>query len=317
MRVVVGWSLAGLAALAVLALAVPVPAGRFPVAQAVSFRAVVGLGLAGLGGLLLAAPWTRTRLAPLAVVLLIGALAQAAVLGTRSWSRSAGTEGPRDLTVLTYNLRWDSVPPATVARLARGHGADVIVLPETSPSSVAQVAQLLVAETWAWWYAAGSRPADGGGTGVLVSSSVGTYRVGDDLHSAHGSIVLAPVSGAGPTIVAAHPVAPSSRGQMGPWRTETEQVAAVCRRTPDVVVAGDLNSTVDHPALAAASPCVDAAVLAGRGAVGTWPTTLPSWLGAPIDHVLVDGRRWRVLEVQVLDETGSDHRPLVARLARR
>lgn len=307
--------LTAVGAAGVLVLSVPLLAGSYPVAQVVSFRTIVALALAGAGGLLLAVPWLRARALPIAVVLLVGALVQVAVLASRSWPRQTGGSG--DLTVLTYNVQWDSVPAQRIAALATRERADVVVLPETSSATVQQVASLLGADGWAWWYATGSRPADGGGTGVLIADSVGSYAEGPQLPTAHGSIVLTPTSGAGPTIVAAHPVAPSSVGQMAQWRDETSRVVAVCRDTPDVVLAGDLNSTLDHPALSAASPCVDAATQAGRGAVGTWPTSRPAWLGAPIDHVLADGRRWRVVAVSVLDESGSDHRPLVARLARR
>jgi endonuclease/exonuclease/phosphatase (EEP) superfamily protein YafD len=41
-------------------------------------------------------------------------------------------------------------------------------------------------------------------------------------------------------------------------------------------------------------------------------------LGAPIDHVLADGRVWRVTGYAVLDAVGaSDHRPVLAHLTRR
>jgi len=45
----------------------------------------------------------------------------------------------------------------------------------------------------------------------------------------------------------------------------------------------------------------------------------PSWLAAPIDHVLV-GSAWSVRAFEVVtsaDAAGSDHRPVLARLERR
>jgi endonuclease/exonuclease/phosphatase (EEP) superfamily protein YafD len=121
-----------------------------------------------------------------------------------------------------------------------------------------------------------------------------------------------------PTLVATHLRAPSARASMHEWRAHTAGIAAVCRSTPGVVVAGDLNATLDHPGLRDLGPCVDAAVQAGAGALGTWPARVPSVLGAPIDHVLVDGRAWRVTGFAVLPAVGgSDHRPVVAHLARR
>jgi endonuclease/exonuclease/phosphatase (EEP) superfamily protein YafD len=55
----------------------------------------------------------------------------------------------------------------------------------------------------------------------------------------------------------------------------------------------------------------------GSAAVGTWPTSLPALVGAPIDHVLAS-TDWSVTGIEVLetmDASGSDHRPIVARLA--
>ncbi len=60
--------------------------------------------------------------------------------------------------------------------------------------------------------------------------------------------------------------------------------------------------------------CRDAARAVGAGAFATWPTRMPSLLGAPIDHVLATGS-WTPLGFRVIethDDAGSDHRPIVA-----
>ncbi|KTR93270.1 hypothetical protein NS220_13200, partial [Microbacterium testaceum] len=92
----------------------------------------------------------------------------------------------------------------------------------------------------------------------------------------------------------------------------------------DVILAGDLNSTLDHLAGlgrdgGTVGECRDAAAEAGAAAVGTWPVRLPTGLAAPIDHVLV-GSAWEVRGFEVrtdFDDAGSDHRPIVATLSRR
>ena len=105
---------------------------------------------------------------------------------------------------------------------------------------------------------------------------------------------------------------------MPSWRAETRLIAATCADTPGAIVAGDLNSTLDHPGLQELGPCVDAARAAGSASSGTWPADVPTALAAPIDHVLVDGRAWRVTGFEVLPATGaSDHRPIVATVTRR
>lgn len=91
-----------------------------------------------------------------------------------------------------------------------------------------------------------------------------------------------------------------------------------------MIVAGDLNATVDHfdgygAAGGDLGGCRDAAAAAGSAAVGTWPVRLPALLGAHIDHVLV-GSEWTVDGFSVIagfDDAGSDHRQIVATLSRR
>lgn len=318
--------LAGVTAVVLVVLTVPVGGGLYGVAQLVSFRAVLAVAAGAAAVLLLALPWTRRRLLPVALVLALGAVAQVAVLGWRSVPASgAGTsvvaaaQGAADaeVVVLSFNTL-DVVPAATLAALVDDHDADVVVLPETSPATAHDVADLLAAR---------GRPlqvhtADGhvpwiAGTALLVSPAVGRYPGAEELPTRLGSLRAEP-AGDGPVLVAAHPLAPSRRSAMPAWRDETALVARSCADTPGAVVAGDLNATLDHPALRDLGPCVDAARAAGAGARGTWPAGAPALLAAPIDHVLVDGRAWRVTRFEVLDATGgSDHRPVVAHLVRR
>lgn len=102
---------------------------------------------------------------------------------------------------------------------------------------------------------------------------------------------------------------------MDDWRAGLDWIRAQCRELgPELILAGDLNATVDHLDL---DGCRDAAAEARAAATGTWPSTTPAWLAAPIDHVLV-GSAWHVREVRAVDATGgTDHRALVAVLARR
>ncbi|WKK70937.1 endonuclease/exonuclease/phosphatase family protein [Rathayibacter oskolensis] len=114
---------------------------------------------------------------------------------------------------------------------------------------------------------------------------------------------------------------PPIPGVMDDWSSDLGRLAALCSTEDDVVVLGDLNSTVDHwsgiPGTAALGACSDSGTLANAAAVGTWPTSLPAVLGAPIDHVLFSGR-WDVSGYTVLedhDDAGSDHRPVLAQLS--
>ncbi|MEZ0448548.1 endonuclease/exonuclease/phosphatase family protein [Cellulomonas sp. ICMP 17802] len=314
------WTVAAGVALVLVALAVPVAAGVWPVAQVVAFRAVLALG-AGVAALaLLAVPWTRHRVLPVALALALGAVAQGAVLVGRSVPQQVADASPdATVKVLSFNTL-DTVDAALLADLVLDHGADVVVLPETSERTARATAQGLAAagHPMQLLTADGSTPSVAG-TALLVSPRVGDYPVAEALPTRLGSLRATPADAAGsPVIVAAHPLAPGRRGAMPTWRAETRLVAQACARTPGAIVVGDLNATLDHPGLQRLGPCVDAARAAGAAELGTWPASAPRVLAAPIDHVLVDARAWSVVGFQVLPRTGgSDHRPILATLARR
>ncbi|ROS30957.1 endonuclease/exonuclease/phosphatase family protein [Cellulomonas sp. PhB150] len=315
-----GWALAGLAAVVAVVLAVPLGAGMLGIAQLVAFRAgiAVASGAAALVvvalSLLLPRP-ARTAAVPLLVVLVLSGVAQVGVLVARSTAAEPEARGEESVVVLSFNTL-GRAQPRTLAALVRQEGADVVVLPETSAATATATAALLADEGIAMQVrTAPSVDPFVDGVALLVSPAVGRYSDAEILPMRHGALS---VTGDGPTLVAVHPVSPSSVGSMPTWRTETRAAADACASRPGAIVAGDFNATLDHPAMQHLGPCVDAADAVGRSTSGTWPASAPTWLATPIDHVLVDGRTWRVLDFDVLPATGgSDHRPVVATLERR
>jgi len=303
-----------------VALALPVDGGFYPVAQLVAFRAILGLGAVVMAVLLVALPATRRALLPLVIACVVGAAAQGAVLVWRSVPHAAApAAGADDVVVLSFNTL-DVVTPAELADLALAHHADVVVLPETSRRTAFKVAALMAQTGHPMQvHTAIGHAAFVTGTALLVSARVGSYPSSDTLPTTFGSLRADPADPtASPVLVAAHPVSPGSRSVMSAWRSETALIARTCATTPGAIVAGDLNATLDHPGLRDLGPCVDAARAVGAAAHGTWPSSAPSLLAAPIDHVLVDGRAWRVVAFEVLPRTGgSDHRPILATLVRR
>ena len=133
------------------------------------------------------------------------------------------------------------------------------------------------------------------------------------------SVVARPVDGSGPTIVGVHLVAPLP-GEFANWSSDLEWMAGACA-DPNVIIAGDFNSTIDHftglgNGQATLGDCIDAAAVTNNAAVGTWPTMLPPLFGAPIDRVMAT-KNWRVTGMRVIenyDGYGSDHRPVLAQL---
>jgi endonuclease/exonuclease/phosphatase (EEP) superfamily protein YafD len=294
-------------------------------AQLVSFRAILAIGLGILAAVAAGVAVLRRRgsvAAGLAIVLTAASVGNAAVLMTRS---GAGDPPEGELTVVAWNTEHGTASPASIAELVRMTDADVVSLPETDEHTADEVAALLRQESreLAPFTTYGERGDSRVPTSVLISAELGEYRLDESAGSTPllPSAAWLPVDGSGPTIVAAHPIPPLP-GTMGPWRGGLGWVAGQCDG-PDVIIAGDLNATLDHlSAIGGAAligQCRDAAAEVGAASSGTWPTSVPAWLAAPIDHVLV-GSAWSVAGVEVLtafDDAGSDHRPIVAVLDRR
>jgi len=259
----------------------------------------------------------------LALIVLVFGLINVAVLATRGIGNpSFATKSGSDITVLSWNTLGDAPGAQAIAHLALETDADVVTLPETTRATADEVAALL---------AAGGHPmtvhsiafdqvSKARSTSMLISTKLGDYRVDQTPGSTSTlpSIVARPSDGSGPTIVAVHAVSPIPT-ELNRWKSDLRWLSTLC--TANTIMAGDFNATLDHMVGLAQSgknfgDCTDAAASTGNAAVGTWPTTLPALIGAPIDHVMTTAH-WRVTGMRVIeneDTAGSDHRPIVAQL---
>jgi len=264
-----------------------------------------------------------------AVLLLVFAAVQAGIVGVRGIGRDDFSEPvPTDVTVLAWNTLGGAPGAERIAQVALEQQADVVSLPETDAETTAAVVALMAEQGRVMW----SHTVDGRApTSILVDTALGPYQAATaedgttplDPTPGMPTIVAVPASGTGPTFVAAHPISPVP-DHMDDWRTGLAALAELCSADgADVVVAGDVNATLDHMAGLGTGRgdlgrCRDAAVGTANGSVGTWPTDLPPLLAAPIDHVLATGQ-WLPTGFRVLtdlDDSGSDHRPVVAQLSR-
>lgn len=300
----------------------------FPVTQAISFRTLsVALAASVLLILLVvAAVWRRARrfTGSLALVFLAFVAISLAVLSLRGFGATTEAEkAPGDVTVLAWNTLGDAPGADTIAELANSVDADVIALPETSQETGLRVAELMTeagrpmtALTSSFDLVSKARS-----TTLLISAELGSYTRQTDRGdtSTLPTLVATPDDGTGPTLIAAHPIAPVP-SEMANWRDDLSWLSTVC--TGDTIMAGDFNATLDHLSRLADGPgtdfgqCVDAAAATGNGAVGTWPSDVPALLGTPIDHVM-STRGWEVSSTRVIhqqDGSGSDHRPVIAHL---
>lgn len=151
-------------------------------------------------------------------------------------------------------------------------------------------------------------------TSVLVSSTLGEYVRTEGPATRAGVVRVEPASGQGPVVVGVHLRAPTAQDTDG-WAEELRAVRELCdaRGPQGLILAGDLNATLDHRPLQDLGRCSDGAAAAGVGGSATWPARLPRLLGATIDHVIVDGS-WEPTGALVADDGDGDHRGVVVRV---
>ncbi len=303
--------------------------GRAPFAQVVAFRpqlAVITVALAALGAL---GAWTRrSGPDPLLVAMALGlvglvALVQVGARGIGS-APAVGT-GTSDadggsLVVLSLNTYKGQADPDALAELVRSRSPDLVALPEARGDLRRRLASRLDDDQGGSGYRAYSADDvdDASGMTVFVRSSLGRPTVTQDRSGTYPSIVVdlprsAPGVASGLRFVAVHPRSPRPGGT-GSWARDVSGLSRWCDAGRPTVLAGDMNSTEDHRVFAdATARCTDAGSATGDGVAGTWPSWLPGFLGAQIDHVLTaDGPRPTAFEV--VPAAGTDHRAILARI---
>lgn len=304
----------------------------FPMAQVMSFRALITLGFGALLLIFLLLALARPLRAfalSLVLVTAVALVANIAIIVTRGTGvQTLPAKTATSVRVMTWNTAGAATDADTIAQTAVAMGADIVALPETTidtGESVAVAMRELGQPMWAYHTEYGTDGWAADSTTLLISPDLGTYSViassedGSSNTSTVPSVVAMPVTGDGPIVVAAHAVAPRE-ASMDDWRHDLQWLADQCA-SDSVIMAGDFNATIDHMTRLGVDGgtlgrCSDAAVRTGNGSVGTWPTRLPALVGAPIDHVLASAD-WTPTGSVVLtsfDDAGSDHRPLVVQL---
>ncbi len=296
-------------------------------AQAVSLRGM-GIAVALLAVLVcillssLIRP-LRGFLAGITTILVLFSVANAAILITRGVGNDDFADtapDPASITAAAWNTLGNSAEPSVVAQFAVDVHAQVFSLPETTREATQQIAdtiEQLGGPRMTVLHIALDDTTRARSTGLLIAADLGEYSLTQELGqtSTLPSVVAVPTGNTAlPTIVAVHTIPPLTE-TMDAWRSDLSWVTSACTR-PNTILAGDFNATVDH--LGTAINCTDAALATGHAALGTWSTAFPALLGAPIDHVMYT-REWKataMLVDQKHDDSGSDHRPIVARLSR-
>ncbi|WP_228991580.1 endonuclease/exonuclease/phosphatase family protein [Streptomyces sp. DH8] len=303
-----GWAVAGIAgALAgVLAFhrAVPNTPGRVG-SLLESFLPWLGVAVA----LLLAVALVR-RSAVALVSVLLPVAAWVHLFGGLLLPGTGG--GVRELTVVQHNVSDENRDPAATARALIEAGADLVALEELVAPQLAVYEKALAADyphhvvrgtvgLWSTYPLSGERPVDIKPADIPEGWSRGVRAV---VHSPYGDVAA----------YVAH--LPSVRigagGLASQRRDESARLlgrAVAAERTDAVILLGDLNGAVEDRGLA---PLTSRLNVAERGFAFSFPAAFPV---ARIDQVMA--RSATVGHIRTLPATGSDHLPVLARVALR
>lgn len=233
------------------------------------------------------------------------------------------------LTVMTFNVGNGLAPPERLVSYLRQSGADVVGLQELDAAQAEAIARGL-ADAYPHQILAG-----GGFTGRgLLSRSLIVEREWLSFSPGRPDLrAVVEVAGRGMTIVVAHPPPP----RLVRWGIafdpmtliQIERLAAVAFAGAPTILLGDFNFSPRHPSYAqlVAAGMHDAFAGAGIGRGATFPLRPGrvrrvnhrlSWI--PLPRLVRFDYVWHTPDLETLaawvgESTGSDHRPVLARLA--
>ncbi|MFG2328999.1 endonuclease/exonuclease/phosphatase family protein [Streptomyces sp. NPDC048604] len=219
--------------------------------------------------------------------------------------------GAGDLVVAQHNVSDENADPDGTARALRDAGPDLVALEELTPAALPRYSAALARTyphdavdgsvgLWSRYPLRDVRPVDLRPDGLDDPG----WRRGLRATAAtpHGDVAV--------YVVHLPSVRIGAGGFRSEWRDDSaRKLGRVLAAEPleRVVLAGDLNSTLDDRAL---SPVTDRLAGPRSGLAFSWPASLPL---ARIDQVLVRGGA--VGAVRALPATGSDHLPVLAHLS--
>lgn len=257
--------------------------------------------------------WRRDRLLGGAAALLVTAHVLVVAPGLGAADLPAGAQQAPRLRVVAANLLKSNPDVAEAGAVLRALDADVLVLVELRPDSLAVLRHSGALAELPF------DTVDGPPEDVEVFSRLPLRDV-EHVEAAAGlpqPRAVVDVQGVAVRLRGAHPLPPvpgleqAGRTSMASLREEVR-----AERLP-LVVAGDLNADRHYPLFddLLGEGLRDAAEQRGRGLSRTWPQRLPL---LELDHVLVRdglGARLAVLDQRDLALPGSDHRAVLADLA--
>ena len=223
------------------------------------------------------------------------------------------------LSVVTFNTG-STLTPDGFQELIDSFSPDVIVLAETS---AVEAQQALKATSYAGTIFetpnAGFTSTYNGSiapTTVIVNKSLGAAKLTAGPANSFGTVAIEFEHPELPTIIGVH-TAPPLPGLMHAWKADLERVVEFGESSKKpMIIAGDLNATLRHGALAERSRLIDAQEFCATlpWHMGTWHSQFPEFLQTPIDHVLITPEL-QAISCQTIRIGRSDHLALETKIA--
>lgn len=222
-------------------------------------------------------------------------------------------DGRETLTVLSANVYRGKADAQALVELVERNDVDLLAIQELTPSFARELRQAGIGRRLPEAVEEMRPEAAGGGIYSRLPLRPIAPRSQTFFRQPRAELRLP--GGGRLRVVDVHPLTPGRTG-IDVWEDSLADMPTTGDGAPWILV-GDFNATLDHSRLRELLDrgYRDAGAVAGEGLVPTWPNegrTVPPMI--TIDHVLAD-ERLGVVDYQVEDLPGSDHRPLLTELA--
>lgn len=283
----------------------------------VAFAPYVTLvGLLGVGLLALVRNWWALGVSALCVVLLALMVTPRAIATDTAGTSSA--YGP-SLRVMAANIAIGEGDEGTLLEWAKEYDIEILAVQEMTELNVDRFTELGIDELYPHQVVETGWAAEGS----AIYSRYPLERLPDLEPDGIFHQPMATVSipdGPEVNVMSVHTAAPQSSERVRQWERDFEQFPSPSEDN-FWILAGDFNATLDHRNMRDLldEGFADAASATGDGWSTTWHTE-SRWarglLSPPpitLDRVVID-ERGAINEFEILDEFGSDHRPVMAEI---
>jgi endonuclease/exonuclease/phosphatase family metal-dependent hydrolase len=284
--------------------------GGFPLVPLMAFTPYAAVGALPAAGVAVALRnWAAAAVAAVAALCLAMAVLPRAV-----GDGTVEAAGHETFTVLSANIHHGTGEAEALVDLVDRHRPDLLAIQELTPSFDRELRRAGIDSLLPNTILEMRRSASGAG----LYSRLPMRKIGGSqpFFFRQPRAVLRLPGGQRVRVVDVHPY-PPGRGNVDIWSEALESMPPTGRGVP-WILAGDFNATLDHSQLREILDrgYRDAGEVAGEGLEPTWPaeewaSRLPA---VTIDHVLADSRLG-VVDYEVEELPGSDHRPVLAELA--